>query len=46
MNDTKSLMYDQKPKDAIKLDVVELNKSETYSEENELPEDGLYRYLY
>ena len=46
MNNTKSLMDDQKPKDAIKLDVVELDKSETYSEENELPEDGLYRYLY
>ena len=46
MNDTKSLMDDQKPKDAIKLDVIELDKSEIYSEENGLPEDGLYRYLY
>ena len=46
MSNTKSLMDHQKPKDAIKLDVVQLDKSETYSEENELPEDGLYRYLY
>ena len=33
-----------KPKDAIKLDNVPLNK--TYPEETVLPEDGLYRYLY
>ena len=33
-----------KPKDAIKLDTVPLDK--TYSEETILPEDGLYRYLY
>ena len=46
MNNTKSLMIDMKPKDAIKLVIVELNKSETYSKENILPEDGLHRYLY
>ena len=35
-----------KPKDTIKLDIVDLDKSETYLEQNVLPEDGLYRYLY
>ena len=44
MNNTKSSMIDLNPKDAIKLDTVQLDK--TYSEENVLPEDGLYRYLY
>ena len=38
MNNTKSLMIDMKPKDAIKLDTVLLEK--TYPEENVLPEDG------
>ena len=33
-----------KPKDAIKLDTVPLDKK--YPEETVLPEDGLYRYLY
>ena len=33
-----------KPKDAIKLDTVKLDK--TYPEENILSKDGLYRYLY
>ena len=28
-----------KPKDAIKLDIVELDKSKTYPEEAVLPED-------
>ena len=37
-------MIDMKPKDAIKLDTVPLDK--TYPEETVLPEDGLYRYLY
>ena len=37
-------MIDIKPKDAIKLDIVKLDK--TYSEENVLSEDCLYRYLY
>ena len=32
-----------KPKDAIKLDVVRLDK--TYPEENILSEHGLHRYL-
>ena len=44
MNNTKSSMIDMKPKDAIKLDTVPLDK--TYPEETVLPEDGLYRYLY
>ena len=33
-----------KPKDSIKVDIIKLDK--TYPEENALPEDGLYRYLY
>ena len=44
MNNTKSSMIGMKPKDAIKLDTVPLNK--TYLEETVLQEDGLYRYLY
>ena len=44
LNNTASSMIDMKPKDAIKLDAVPLNK--TYPEETILPEDGLYRYLY
>ena len=44
INNTKSSMIDMKPKDAIKLDTVPLDK--TYPEETALPEDGLYRYLY
>ena len=44
MNNTKSLMTDMKPKDAVKLDTVKLDK--TYPKEDVLPEDGLYRYLY
>ena len=43
LNNTASSMIDMKPKDAIKLDAVPLNK--TYPEETILPEDGLYRYL-
>ena len=38
-NNTKSSMIDMKPKDATKLDTVQLDK--TYPEENVLPEDGL-----
>ena len=44
MINTKSSMIDMKPKDAIKLDTISLDK--TYPEETALPEDGLYRYLY
>ena len=43
MNNTKSSMNGMKPKDAIKLDAVPLNK--TYPKETVLLEDGLYRYL-
>ena len=43
MNNTVSPMIGMKPKDAIKLDTVPLDK--TYPEETVLPEDGLYRYL-
>ena len=39
-----SSMIGMKPKDAIKLDAVLLDKK--YPEETVLPEDGLYRYLY
>ena len=41
-----SLMTDMKPKDSVKLDIVKLDKSETYPEEKVLPEDVLYRYLH
>ena len=37
-------MIDMKPRDAIKLDTVPLDK--TYPEATILLEDGLYRYLY
>ena len=39
MNNTKSLMIDTKPNDAIKLDTIPLDK--IYPEETALPEDGL-----
>ena len=44
MNNTVSSMIAMKPKDAIELGTVPLDK--TYSRETVLPEDGLYRYLY
>ena len=44
MNNTVSSMIDMKPKDAIKLDPVPLDKR--YPEETVLPKDGLYRHLY
>ena len=44
MNNTVSTMIGMKPKDAIKLDAVPLDKK--YPEGTVLPEDGLYRYLY
>ena len=44
MNNTVSSMIGMKPKDAIKLDNVPLDKK--YPEETVLPDDGLYRYLY
>ena len=44
MNNTVTSMIDMKPKDAIKLDTVPLDKK--YARETVLPEDGLYRYLY
>ena len=37
-------MIDMKPKDAIKLEDVSLDK--TYPGETGLPEDMLYRYIY
>ena len=46
MNNTKSCMFDMKPKNAIKPDFAKLDKSETYPEENVLPEDSLCRYPY
>ena len=39
MNNTKSLMIDTKPNDAIKLDTIPLDK--IYPEETVLPKDGL-----
>ena len=44
MNNAVSSIIGMKPKDAIKLDIVPLDK--TYPKETVLPEDGLYRYLY
>ena len=44
MNNTISSMISEKPKDAIKLDLVPVDKK--YPGETVLPEDGLYRYLY
>ena len=44
MNNSKSSMIGMKPKDAIKLNTIKLDK--TCPEENVLPEDGFYRYLY
>ena len=44
MSNIISSMIGMKPKDAIKLDTIPLDK--TYPEETVLPEDGLYRYLY
>ena len=44
INNTVLSMIGMKPKDAIKLGTVSLDK--TYPEETVLPEDGLYRYLY
>ena len=44
MNIGVSSMIRMKPKDAIKLDTIPLDK--TYPQETVLPEDGSYRYLY
>ena len=44
MNNTKSSMIGMKPKDAIKLDTVPLDKE--CPEETVLPKDELYRFLY
>ena len=43
MNNTVSSMIGMKPKDAIKLGTVPLDK--TYSEETVLPKDGLCRFI-
>ena len=43
MNNTVSSMIGMKPKDAIKLGTVPLDK--TYPEETVLPKDGLYRFI-
>ena len=39
-------MINRKPIDAIKLNIVELDKSETRADNNVLPEDGLDRDIY
>lgn len=46
INNAMSSMINRKPIDAIKLNIVELDKSETRADNNVLPEDGLDRYLY
>ena len=45
-NSSKSLIIDIKLKDAIKMDIVKIDKSETYSQENALPTNGFYRNLH
>ena len=45
LNDTETEMIGMKPKNAIKLNEVPLVTQESYPEEEELPEDGLYQYL-
>ena len=45
MNSEITAMIKIKPKDALKLDYVELKVKEI-QEKDVLPEDGLYRYLY
>ena len=44
MKNTKASMIGLKPKKAIKLGIVNLDKSEKDPDENILPKDGLYRY--
>ena len=44
MSNTVSSMIDIKPKDAIKLDTIPLDKK--HPEETVQPDDDLYRYLY
>ena len=41
MNNAKSSMIDMTPKNAFKINCFWLDKSETYPEEEALPEDGL-----
>ena len=45
LNDMETEMIGMKPRDAIKLNEVPLVTQESYPEEEELPEDGLYQYL-
>ena len=45
LNHRETEMIGMKPKDAIKLNEVPLVAQESYSLEEVLPEDGLYRYL-
>ena len=45
LNDKETEMIGMKPKDAIKLNEVPPVAPESYSPEEVLPEDGLYRYL-
>ena len=45
LNDTETQMIGMKLKYAIKLNEVPLVRREAYPPEDNLPEDGLYRYL-
>ena len=45
LNDMETEMIGMKPKDAIKLKELPLVARESYTPEEVLPEDGLYRYL-
>ena len=44
INNTVSPMIGMKPRDAVKLDTIPLDK--TYPKETIIPEDGFYRYFY
>ena len=46
MKNEKPLLINMKPRNTIKIDFFELDKSEVYPEEKVLPENCLYRYLY
>ncbi|XP_057316766.1 uncharacterized protein LOC130657782 [Hydractinia symbiolongicarpus] len=45
LNNSKTAMIGMKPNKSTKLEEVPLAKSQQYSEEKPLPEDGLYLYL-
>ena len=46
LNDSETDMTGMKPKDAIKMDQVPLVNGKNYPQEDTLPEDGLYCYIF